>query len=771
MTDASPFPGFDLAPWLASNAALAAQISDRLQRRGRLGSMLSGLASRGITGVLDEERTRRLKSIAARGSKGNSPGSGAGLASFGGGNVSALTRSTFAPIAGSRVGWGESSLSTAALLARGYQPAVVKVISYAHGVTRATASAQYVERDDVQLETHDGKTLADKEAVAQEIEAWSSRFEKRSPSQDVVSVRVQLSGLVDRPEDRTLLSQAVSAAFDGHRHAMRIDVQKDGVLEARVVAVMARAIPREERAHQGDRVRVPSDVADRPALPPRLRVTEQRMGAGDDAPMRKVFDARSEAGMKAGITEATGYPIHGICLEPGLPGHGREAVGQRLGTLLSKAPAFDHLGKPLRTVDDLRDVTREWARHLRSQTPRDTMHMVVSAKAGTDVTAFTHAVRAFLHTQFVDHKFMFGVHTDKLEAGHIHAHAIVAVRGENGAKLHPGPADLAHWRINYATQAREHGLEVVATRAAEQASSRSYGSKDKSIVDAATTPRPERKEQDRAYSSDPRNASLIKGAMKRMETARANPVRVPQTERERAGVRESFEHWQAEAKADPANALARNMVERLGAAHAAGRVLDDLRLAAKGAARGDAEVDRAVGSPAVPSATPSRTPLKSADQLAEDLQLLNKQVNEASALLPASSRAGFLKQTELHLDQLAERVDERRSQEADEHSAPSGNGGVTAEATPSFVEATRTENDDPNGSRKLRDQIPSDAAQAGASTSASEQEERPHVHQDQSERPSDTVAKIRRQQAELLEGVKAQRQVEQDKDRGHEAGE
>ena len=769
MTGASPSPGFDLAPWLASNSALAARISGRLQSSGRLGSMLSDLASRGITGALDEERTRRLKSIAARSSKGNSLGFGAGLASFGGGNVSALTRSTFALNAGAGVGLGGGSLSTAALLARGYQPAVVKVISYAHGVTRATASAQYVERDDVQLETHDGKTLADKEAVAQEIEAWSSRFEKRSPSQDVVSVRVQLSGLVDRSEDRALLSQAVSAAFDGHRHAMRIDVQQDGVLEARVVAVMARAISREEKAQQRDRV--PSDVADRPALPPRLRVTEQRMGAGDDAPMRKVFDARSEAGMKARITETTGYPIHGVSLEPGLPGHGREAVGQRLGTLLSKAPALDHLGKPLRTADDLRDATREWSRHLRSQTPRDTMHMVVSAKAGTDVAAFTHAVRAFLHTQFADHKFMFGVHTDKLEAGHIHAHAIVAVRGENGAKLHPGPTDLAQWRVNYAAQAREHGLEVVATRAAEQASSRSYGPKDKSIVDAATTPRPERKEQDRAYASDPRNADLIKGAMKRMETARANPVRVPQTERERAGVRQSFEHWQAETKADPANALARNMVERLGAAHAAGTVLNDLRLAAKGAARGDAEVGRAVGSPAAPSSKPSLAPAQSADQLSEDLQLLNKQVNEASALLPASSRAGFLKQTEVRLNQLAEWVDRQRGQEAEEQGAPDRNARVGQEANPSFVEATRTENDALTGVMIHQAQIPKGAVQTGASASASEPEVPSTVPQDQPLGPVDPVAMIRRQQAELLEGLKAQRQGEQDKDRGHEAGE
>jgi hypothetical protein len=48
------------------------------------------------------------------------------------------------------------------------------------------------------------------------------------------------------------------------------------------------------------------------------------------------------------------------------------------------------------------------------------MHLIISAKAGTDVAVLTNAARAFLHD---DHKFMFGVHTDKESAGHIHAHA------------------------------------------------------------------------------------------------------------------------------------------------------------------------------------------------------------------------------------------------------------------------------------------------------------------------------------------------------------
>jgi type IV secretory pathway VirD2 relaxase len=38
---------------------------------------------------------------------------------------------------------------------------VIKVVSYARGAARATATGQYVRREDVPLETHDRRVLAD----------------------------------------------------------------------------------------------------------------------------------------------------------------------------------------------------------------------------------------------------------------------------------------------------------------------------------------------------------------------------------------------------------------------------------------------------------------------------------------------------------------------------------------------------------------------------------------------------------------------------------
>jgi type IV secretory pathway VirD2 relaxase len=75
---------------------------------------------------------------------------------------------------------------------------------------------------------------------------------------------------------------------------------------------------------------------------------------------------------------------------------------------------------------------------------------------------------------------------------------IVAVRNAEGVKIHPGPQDFRHWRETFAEHAQMQGLKIVATTAAERASSKSYGPKDKAIVDAADHPRPGREARDRA---------------------------------------------------------------------------------------------------------------------------------------------------------------------------------------------------------------------------------------------------------------------------------
>jgi len=173
-----------------------------------------------ITGGEDEEKRRRLPEVSAKGGKRPRP------------SVDVASSPAV-------IGRGAPLMSRARALAQGYQPAVVKVVSYAHGAVRASATANYVDRDDALLETHDGLELKGRVAINAEIADWAKDFEPRKESQDVGAVRVQVIGLTDTSADRQTLEKALAAAFVGHRHAYRIEVLKGGAIEARAVVGFA----------------------------------------------------------------------------------------------------------------------------------------------------------------------------------------------------------------------------------------------------------------------------------------------------------------------------------------------------------------------------------------------------------------------------------------------------------------------------------------------------------------------------------------------------
>ncbi|MCO4052796.1 MAG: relaxase/mobilization nuclease domain-containing protein [Bosea sp.] len=437
-------------------------------------------------------------------------------------------------------------------MAQGYSPAVVKLISFASGGARAAATADYVLREDAPLETHEGMMLTDREAVAVEMKRWAQDFEKRAKSQDAASVRVAVAGLKDTPEDRAKLEDTVAVVFRGHVHAMRIDAVRDGSIEARVVTVLA------GRNEEGKAER--------------FRITEQRVGSEEDGFQLRVLDARSQAAIHARV-EAIGIAAYRLSVEPGTAAHGVDGLTHRLNQLADRGPAQRSDGGTVSNAADVRATAQAWKEQLRSQTPRDTMHLIISSKAGVDHERFRNAAREFLHAQFADHKFMFALHTDRETDGHIHAHAIVAMRDENGVKIHPNRQTFVGWRTGFAEAAQTNGLKITATGAMERASSQSYGAKDKAIVDAADRPRAGREDRDIAYSERPANAAMIANARRRIETARSNPVRIPVTERQWQVVNASLGAWSATAKQEPGNAIALNMTNRLSLSFAAGHVL------------------------------------------------------------------------------------------------------------------------------------------------------------------------------------------------------
>jgi type IV secretory pathway VirD2 relaxase len=568
-----------------------------------------GLRGFTITGGQDEERRRGL-AIAS---------GGGGAAATGGFERKPIDQ----PVEGGVSGGGQSggALGRAKKLAVGYQPAVIKVVSYARGAARATATGQYVQREEVALETHDGRLLADREAVADEIKEWSTRFAKRAESQDVATLRLKLQGVGNTPEGRETYEKAIAAGFDAHRYAFRVDATASGELEARLVVTTAGA-PKE-----------------------RFRIRDERIGTEEDGSTRRRLDAKSEAAIKARIEAAAGHPPHAMSVDPGTAGHGRDGVAYRLNQLVEKGAAVDDRGRTLSNSADVRLAARQWGPSLRSQSSRDTMHLIVSAKAGTDVAGLTNAARAFLQDRFADHKFMFGVHTDKEADGHIHAHAIIAVKNESGQKIHPSRDTFRDWREAYAEHAQAQGLKIVATSAKERASSQSYGPKDKAIVDAAEKPRPAREARDRAYAADPANQRLIDNARQRIRTARTNPIRLPASEPDRRTVAESVAAWSTIVRENPENAAARDMLERLGLAQTIGGILHTIENRVAHLTKEDH--DMAITS----------------EQMAKDLRLMNEAVSGAADLLDGATKQQFRETSARYLETLANRIDLQRLQE------------------------------------------------------------------------------------------------------------
>lgn len=394
---------------------------------------------------------------------------------------------------------------------------MLKATSYGHGVARATAIGQYLQRDQAALETHDGRLLATQEAVAAEMKAWARDFDKRRESDDVATFRLTVAG----EKDAGRLAVAVEVAFEGHRFAYRIDRRDDGTASACAVAMMARhSVVRGEGG--GEKARHRFHLSD-------ARVQGDRQFS---APTRRIITERVEGALGVAAKVVEVVPV-------GKASHGKAGVIFQLSRLTYGGAARSEDGETIATEPQIRATAQAWSKALHSFSPRDTMHVILSAKAGEDKEALVRAARGFLHEQFPEHKFTFALHDDKGKDGHLHVHVIAAVKGENGQRLRSGPTDLLSWRQAYAAQAQLQGLRIVATSAAYRASSQSYGPRDKAIVAVAQQPLAGRAAWDQAYSEA--NPHVVDRVRQRMERARINPVRLPGTTQQLAASAEGCE--------------------------------------------------------------------------------------------------------------------------------------------------------------------------------------------------------------------------------------
>lgn len=506
-------------------------------------------------------------------------------------------------------------------LAAGYQPAVLKVISYGHGVTRAAAIGRYIQKEGVALETHDARILATQEAVAEEMKQWGKGFDKRRESEDVATFRLSLAG----EETAARLSQAVQAGFAGHGFAYRIDTLQDGSSVARVVATMA-----------GHSV-VKGENGD--------NKVKHRFHLSDRRQHDRQFSAPTRAMIAARVSEALGVKEDAVSVKPiGEPSHGKAGVVFQLSRLTHDGAAIGADGAAIASEGAVRQTAQSWDKTLNSYKPRDTMHMILSAKAGEDRQALVRAARGFLHEQFPNHKFAFGMHADMAEeGGHIHVHAIVAVKGEDGERLRPGPAQLREWRALYAEHAQAQGMKIVATSAAYRASSQSYGPRDKAIVATAEKPRPGREARDRAYARA--NPHVIEKARQRINHAKANPIKIPISACQLQATQTGLQEWHSVAASQPDNTIASHFNDRMTQAVRSGTVVVAIRDGKGVQMSSDA----------------------TADQMRENLKEINETVNKTAAMMNGQAKAEFLRRAAPTMELLAIRTDLKSLQE----------GGVT----------------------------------------------------------------------------------------------
>lgn len=132
-------------------------------------------------------------------------------------------------------------------------------------------------------------------------------------------------------------------------------------------------------------------------------------------------------------------------------------------------PLEDERGEQILGEQALSDLAQEW-RFARSAIAsrshrREALHLTLSMPPPVDRWALLKASRDFAHDALARHKFAMVLHEPQTDLRSLrpHVHLIVRKQGQDGARLEPGPADLALWREQFADRLRQWGIAASAT--------------------------------------------------------------------------------------------------------------------------------------------------------------------------------------------------------------------------------------------------------------------------------------------------------------------
>lgn len=334
-----------------------------------------------------------------------------------------------------------------AAVARGSQPAVVKLASYGSGA-RLGSMTNYVSREGrIAVEDEQGNRIESREELAQLRDEWSHLFQNRAETRDLAAFTVHLerSASSDDEDLHELVRDVLAKGFGGRSYAYAVSAWEGGGIAVEGVLVL--------RDGGGE------------------RLTGDEKAAGI---VQARYDA-SAAGAHAARFSFQGY------------GNGVGYGSAKLRNLVDRhgGDVRDRDGRMIGDYKQAGDlVQKDWRHELHSRKSRDVMHIVMSARAGTDEDAFNEAVRDFLAAQFPGHRYVFALHdpdSDPKEEGeggrrpHVHAHAIVTMRSEDGERVRTTPEVFRQWRTLMAEKARDHGIEMEMTDRREFAAAPAYG--------------------------------------------------------------------------------------------------------------------------------------------------------------------------------------------------------------------------------------------------------------------------------------------------------
>jgi hypothetical protein len=380
----------------------------------------------------EEERRRRGGGVAPAGSTGAAKAFGFRFRSGGEGRADSVKRRADRPMRARFAG-----------LASGSQPAVVKMASFGGG-SRLGAMINYVARNGaVVVENERGDQLRGRDELSAVGDEWDHLMKNRAESRDIGLFKISVAD--DGRADDDLFDRAreiVKHGLGGRAFAFAVTARADGSgFDVDGVTVL--------RSADGERLTADDKAA---------AIVQTRMeGAGADATFR--FTSYGNG---------TDYGTSQVRLL--VAAHGGKVQDEQ-GRMITDA----------KQAGDL--VQLEWRDQLHSRKPRDVMHLILSARAGTDTEAFQSAARDFLGQQFAGHRYVFSLHDagsdPKAEADggkrpHVHVHAIVAMRSDAGDRVETTIAAFRQWRLGMAEKARAHGINMEMTDRRDRASAPSY---------------------------------------------------------------------------------------------------------------------------------------------------------------------------------------------------------------------------------------------------------------------------------------------------------